>query len=139
MSDAFQGRKLLVLGGTSGMGLETARLVLAQGGSAVIVGHDAGKAEAARAQLAALGPVQAMTADLGSDPGVAALLEVLRGRHADIDLLDRVAAACSAQLADFKRPRELRLVKDFPRSTLEKIAKAELRRMLDAEPEATNP
>ncbi len=91
MSDAFQGRKLLVLGGTSGMGLETARLVLAQGGSAVIVGHDAGKAEAARGQLAALGPVQAMVADLGSDAGVVALLEVLRGRHADIDLLVNAA------------------------------------------------
>jgi hypothetical protein len=30
----------------------------------------------------------------------------------------------------------MRIVKDFPRSTLEKIAKAELRRMLDAEGEA---
>jgi len=91
MSDAFQGRKLLVLGGTSGMGLETARLVLGQGGSAVIVGHDAGKAEAARAQLAPLGPVQAITADLGSDLGVAALREVLSSRHGDIDLLVNAA------------------------------------------------
>jgi crotonobetaine/carnitine-CoA ligase len=49
------------------------------------------------------------------------------------DLLDRVRAACAAQLADFKQPREMRLVDDFPRSTLEKIAKAELRRRLDAE------
>jgi crotonobetaine/carnitine-CoA ligase len=45
----------------------------------------------------------------------------------------RAAAACQAQLADFKRPHEIRLVEDFPRSTLEKIAKAELRRMLEAE------
>lgn len=91
MSDAFQGKKLLVLGGTSGMGLATARRVLGQGGSAVIVGQDAGKAEAARAQLATLGPVQALTVDLGSDLGVAALLEVLRSRHADIDLLVNAA------------------------------------------------
>ncbi len=91
MSDAFQGKKLLVLGGTSGMGLETARLVLSQGGSAVIVGHDAVKAETARAQLATLGPIQAVTADLGSDQGVASLLEVLRSRHADIDLLVNAA------------------------------------------------
>ena len=61
------------------------------------------------------------------------VLFVLPAAHADADLLERVGAACSAQLADFKQPRELRIVKDFPRSTLEKIAKAELRRMLDAE------
>ena len=61
------------------------------------------------------------------------VLFVLPAAHADIDLLERVAAACTAHLADFKRPREVRIVKDFPRSTLEKIAKAELRRMLDDE------
>jgi carnitine-CoA ligase len=64
------------------------------------------------------------------------VLFVLPAAHADIDLLERIAAACSAQLADFKRPHEMRIVKDFPRSTLEKIAKAELRRMLDAEGDA---
>lgn len=46
------------------------------------------------------------------------------------DVLQRVQAACDAQLADFKRPREIRLVEDFPRSTLEKISKAQLRRLL---------
>ena len=49
------------------------------------------------------------------------------------DLADRVMAACVAQLADFKRPRGVRLVESFPRSTLEKIAKVELRKMLLAE------
>jgi crotonobetaine/carnitine-CoA ligase len=48
-------------------------------------------------------------------------------------LAERVAAACATQLADFKRPHEVRLVDDMPRSTLEKIAKAELRRQLAAE------
>jgi crotonobetaine/carnitine-CoA ligase len=38
-----------------------------------------------------------------------------------------------AQLADFKRPHEVRLVSELPRSTLEKIAKAELRRQLETE------
>ena len=61
------------------------------------------------------------------------VLFVLPAAHADIDLLDRIGAACAAQLADFKRPHEMRIVNDFPRSTLEKIAKAELRRMLEAE------
>ena len=29
-------------------------------------------------------------------------------------LLDQVAAACAAQLADFKRPREIRVVEGVP-------------------------
>ena len=49
------------------------------------------------------------------------------------DLAQRVQAACKAQLADFKRPHEVRLVSSLPRSTLEKIAKAELRKQLAAE------
>ena len=38
-----------------------------------------------------------------------------------------IMAACATQLADFKRPRQVILVPELPRSTLEKIAKAELR------------
>lgn len=58
---------------------------------------------------------------------------VLPAPGAAADLLDRVSAACTAQLADFKRPRELRAVDAFPRSTLEKIAKVQLRQQLLAE------
>jgi carnitine-CoA ligase len=46
------------------------------------------------------------------------------------DLHDNVMAACRKALADFKVPREIRFVDDMPRSTLEKVAKAELRKML---------
>jgi len=91
MSNQFTGRKLLVIGGTSGMGFQTARMVLAEGGSVVIVGHRADKAEAARQDLAALGPVAALTADLTTDEGLAALLQTLNEQHADIDLLVNAA------------------------------------------------
>lgn len=42
----FKGQKLLVIGGTSGIGLETAQKVAEQGGTVVIVGNRADKAEA---------------------------------------------------------------------------------------------
>jgi crotonobetaine/carnitine-CoA ligase len=50
--------------------------------------------------------------------------------RAAVDLHDTIMAACRNSLADFKLPRELRFVDEMPRSTLEKVAKAELRKML---------
>ena len=47
-------------------------------------------------------------------------------------LIATIRAACETALADFKRPRDILVVDDFPRATLEKIAKAELRRRLEA-------
>ncbi|MFS8931699.1 SDR family NAD(P)-dependent oxidoreductase [Cupriavidus taiwanensis] len=91
MSNQFKGKKLLVVGGTSGMGLESARMVLAEGGSVVIVGNRPEKTEAARSELAALGQVWALTVNLASDEGVRALLEAVDGQHADIDLLVNAA------------------------------------------------
>jgi crotonobetaine/carnitine-CoA ligase len=46
------------------------------------------------------------------------------------DLHEIVMTACRNSLADFKVPREIHFVEDMPRSTLEKVAKAELRKML---------
>jgi crotonobetaine/carnitine-CoA ligase len=53
------------------------------------------------------------------------------GAGAPADLHDTVMAACRNGLADFKVPREIHFVDDMPRSTLEKVAKAELRKMLE--------
>jgi len=58
---------------------------------------------------------------------------VIAAPGAPADLADRIQAACAKQLADFKRPREVRLVDSMPRSTLEKVAKNQLRAALDAE------
>ena len=90
----FEGRKLLVVGGTSGMGLRTAHMVLQEGGSVVVVGHRAVKAEEARASLAAGGSgnrVFALTADLTSEEGVKVLLAELDRDHKDIDMLVNAA------------------------------------------------
>lgn len=52
MSALFTGKKLLVVGGTSGMGFETAKRVLKNGGSVVLIGNRQDKAEQARQALA---------------------------------------------------------------------------------------
>ena len=91
MDEEFKGRKLLVVGGTSGMGRETAKRVLAQGASVVIVGSREDKTEAARNELAAPGRVWALTADLATEAGLAALLAEIDARHTDIDLLVNAA------------------------------------------------
>ncbi|MFK4073691.1 SDR family NAD(P)-dependent oxidoreductase [Ectopseudomonas khazarica] len=91
MSNQFNGKKLLVVGGTSGMGLETARQFLSEGGSVVIVGNRPEKAEEARKDLSALGNVAALTADLTSDEGLAKLIKTISEQHSDIDMLVNAA------------------------------------------------
>ncbi len=50
---------------------------------------------------------------------------------APADLKEKVMAACRQGLADFKHPRDIHIVAELPRSTLEKIAKAELRKIVE--------
>jgi crotonobetaine/carnitine-CoA ligase len=53
--------------------------------------------------------------------------------QADSALSERILETCGAALAAFKRPREVRIVETLPRAALEKVAKAELRKLLAAE------
>ncbi|MBT8453452.1 MAG: AMP-binding protein [Deltaproteobacteria bacterium] len=46
------------------------------------------------------------------------------------EVSNRIIAHCRAQLADFKVPRSVHIIDEFPRSTLEKIAKNKLRERL---------
>ncbi|MCU1727046.1 SDR family oxidoreductase [Pseudomonas sp. 7P_10.2_Bac1] len=91
MSKQFLGKKLLVVGGTSGMGMQTARMAMEEGASVVILGNRPEKTEEARKQLAELGKVWAVTADLTSEAGLTSLLKTLDEQHADIDLLVNAA------------------------------------------------
>ncbi|SFR76815.1 NAD(P)-dependent dehydrogenase, short-chain alcohol dehydrogenase family [Stenotrophomonas maltophilia] len=91
MNTVFSGNKVLVVGGTSGIGLASARKVLQGGGSAVIVGRSAQKTLGAQEQLAEIGPVSALAADLTTDAGLADLISTLGSDHADVDLLVNAA------------------------------------------------
>ncbi|MDC6168894.1 SDR family NAD(P)-dependent oxidoreductase [Paucibacter sp. XJ19-41] len=91
MSNQFKGKKLLVVGGTSGIGLQTAKMVLAEGGRVVVVGQRADKAEAAHKALAELGSAAVISADIGRSEGLTGLLQRLDNEHADIDLLVNAA------------------------------------------------
>jgi NAD(P)-dependent dehydrogenase (short-subunit alcohol dehydrogenase family) len=121
MNASFSGRKLLVVGGTSGIGLEVARLVWAQGGHIVMTGRRADKAEAARQILladaqwradqgadfgadldaaplapgAATPSVSTLSADLSSAEGLRQLLAAIDRDHADVDLLVNAAGVFS--------------------------------------------
>lgn len=69
---------VLVLGGTSGMGLAAAIKVLEGGGQAVIVGRDTRHIEASLAKLSALGKVTGVQADLANPAALEALLPRVR-------------------------------------------------------------
>ena len=60
----FAGQKLVVVGGSSGMGRQTAADVVAAGGSAVIIAEDPGKVDNTVQTLAKEGSAYGITADL---------------------------------------------------------------------------
>lgn len=93
-SRQFEGRKLLVVGGTSGIGLQTAKDVAEQGGAVVVIGHRAEKVEAARKELTAIASADkamALVVDLSSQEEVHELLTLLDRDHPDVDLLVNAA------------------------------------------------
>ncbi|PKH18491.1 SDR family NAD(P)-dependent oxidoreductase [Pseudomonas fluorescens] len=87
MNDYFKGKKLLVVGGTSGMGLETARMILKAGGSVVLTGSKQDKADAVRNELSSLGNVSVIVANLMTEEGMHSVLQDINANHSDISLM----------------------------------------------------
>ena len=87
----FAGQKLVVVGGSSGMGRQTAEDVVAAGGSAVIIGDDHGKVDDTVTALAKDGEAYGITADLADRAQVERVREQLAGEHADATLLVNAA------------------------------------------------
>src|SRR5215831_5828599 len=91
MAQQFTGRKLVVIGGSSGMGRQVAVDVVAAGGSAVIVGHHPDKVEQTVAELSATGTAWGITADLRDPAELDKVQAQLAGEHADATLLVNAA------------------------------------------------
>src|SRR3954468_8176352 len=91
MTHHFAGQKLIVVGGSSGMGKEAAADVVAGGGGVVIVGREHARVDGTVAELSEDGPALGITADLADRAQVEAVREVLAGEHADATLLVNAA------------------------------------------------
>jgi NAD(P)-dependent dehydrogenase (short-subunit alcohol dehydrogenase family) len=87
----FAGQKLVVVGGSSGMGRQTAADVVAAGGSAVIIGQDPGRVEDTVRALAKEGTAHGISADLTDRMQVQRVCQQLADEHADATLLVNAA------------------------------------------------
>ena len=90
-SPVFAGQKLVVVGGSSGMGRQTAEDVVAAGGSAVIIGQDQARVDDTVQTLDKDGPAHGITADLADRNQVERVCQELAGEHADATLLVNAA------------------------------------------------
>lgn len=91
MSARFSNQKVIVVGGTSGMGKAVAHIVLSEGGKAVVIGRRDDKLKSAIAELSALGPVSGLRADITSSVERQAMIARLKEEHADARLLVNAA------------------------------------------------
>jgi len=81
-------KKILIAGGNSGIGLESARQLTALGHHVVLLGRDPQKGEAARAELESHpGKAEFLAADLSTHAGVRAAANALLATHERFDVL----------------------------------------------------
>lgn len=91
MTQPFASQKLIVIGGTSGIGKAVAQQVLQGGGTAVLVGRRAEKLQSAAQELQAYGPVVGEQADIANPEERRELSQRLTAKHADATLLVNAA------------------------------------------------
>jgi NAD(P)-dependent dehydrogenase (short-subunit alcohol dehydrogenase family) len=91
MNSDFTGKKVLVIGGTSGMGLEAARLILERGGEAFVAGRREAKLREALKNLSAHGKARGLAVDITDRGQREALSAELKKNHPDITLLVNAA------------------------------------------------
>jgi NAD(P)-dependent dehydrogenase (short-subunit alcohol dehydrogenase family) len=87
----FEGRKLIVVGGSSGMGRQSAEDVVAAGGSAVIIGRNQAHVDDTVNTLSTYGKAWGITADLANRDDVSRVQDTLAAEHADATLFVNAA------------------------------------------------
>jgi len=91
MNPHFSGKKLLVIGGTSGIGLAVARQILSQGATAVLVGQRRDKAESALVSLGSRSKASILCADLSDTSGPQQVARLIEEASEPFDLLVNAA------------------------------------------------
>lgn len=90
MSNKFENSTVLVIGGSTGMGKATARLILEGGGQAVIVGRNPARLHLTVAELTPLGKITGIVADMVKPQDVD-MLAARIGRNIKANLLVNAA------------------------------------------------
>jgi NAD(P)-dependent dehydrogenase (short-subunit alcohol dehydrogenase family) len=90
-AEVFAGQKLIVVGGSSGMGRQTALDVAAAGGTAVVIGQTPSKVEATVDELGGQGRAFGITVDLSDPTALEETRRQLATEHADATLLVNAA------------------------------------------------
>ncbi|HEY1077470.1 MAG TPA: oxidoreductase [Fontimonas sp.] len=109
---SLRGQTALVTGANRGLGLEIALGLSGAGADVIVACRDAGKAQAAVAQLQAHAPqsrISALSVDMASPASIRALADAVGSQHAKLDLLIHNAAAIMAPLSYTAEGHELHL------------------------------
>jgi NAD(P)-dependent dehydrogenase (short-subunit alcohol dehydrogenase family) len=107
----FSGKVALITGGSDGIGLATARLLLERGAIVAICGRRQEKLDEAVAELAPLGTFEAHQLDVSDEAGFTALIADIAARHGRFDCL--VNNAMSVHYAPLTRLTTEHWRKDF--------------------------
>lgn len=98
MDLGIQGKTALVFGGDSGIGWNTARILLAEGATVVVSDIDQSRLDTSADQLEApLGKLHAFAADVRSPESLAALHDEVREAVGEIDILVQSSGVTGAQ------------------------------------------